>query len=69
MLVLTRKEDEQIIIDNNIVLTIVRIAGGHVRLGIDAPESVRVARSELTARPNDAVGCDTETSPDIKHEL
>lgn len=51
MLVLARKENERIIIDGNIVLTVVRVSGGAVRLGIDAPREVAIKREELLAEP------------------
>jgi carbon storage regulator len=47
MLVLSRKESERLIIGENIILTIVRLAGGTVRLGIEAPPEVRIRREEL----------------------
>lgn len=47
MLVLTRKPKEQIRIGDNVTITIVRVAGDHVRVGIDAPKEVRVMRTEL----------------------
>ena len=50
MLVLTRKAGEQILIGDNIRLTLVRVQGNRVRVGIDAPDSVRVVRGELEPR-------------------
>jgi len=47
MLVLTRKLQETIHIGDNITLTILRIKGNTVRVGIDAPRQVRVVRGEL----------------------
>lgn len=47
MLVLTRKVNEQIRIGNDIVITVVRLAGDKVRLGIEAPKEVPVLRAEL----------------------
>jgi len=47
MLVLTRKLDEQILIGNDIKITLIRVRGNTVRLGIEAPRDVRVVRSEL----------------------
>lgn len=47
MLVLSRKLGEQIKIGDNIVITVVEIDRGKIRLGIDAPRDVIVARSEL----------------------
>lgn len=47
MLVLTRKEQERLIIDERIVITVVRVAGGAVRLGIEAPLVVPIRREEV----------------------
>ena len=47
MLVLTRKADEQILIGDDIKITLVRIKGGSVRIGIEAPREIRVVRGEL----------------------
>lgn len=49
MLVLSRKKNESIVIDGNIVVTIVEIRGDKVRLGIEAPKEVPVHRSEVQA--------------------
>ena len=50
MLVLTRKVGEQIIIGDDIRLTIVAINGDRVRLGIDAPKETVVDRQEIHQR-------------------
>ncbi len=47
MLVLSRKESERIILGDSIVLTIVRISGDRVRLGIEAPSDMLILRTEL----------------------
>jgi carbon storage regulator CsrA len=47
MLVLTRKYQEQIRIGDNITVTILKVKGNSVRIGIDAPREVRVIRGEL----------------------
>ena len=47
MLILSRKLDESILIGDSITLKIISIDKGNVKLGIDAPASVRVLRSEL----------------------
>lgn len=50
MLVLSRKEGQQLLIGDNIVLTINRISGNRVAIGIDAPREVRIVRGELDRR-------------------
>lgn len=47
MLVLTRKLNEEIVIGDNIRITIVEVAPGRVKIGVDAPKSVRVDRGEI----------------------
>lgn len=47
MLVLSRKKNESIIINDNIVVTVVEIRGDKVRLGIEAPKDVSVHRREV----------------------
>ncbi len=47
MLVLSRKESERIMLGESIVLTIVRISGDRVRLGIEAPSDMLILRDEL----------------------
>ena len=46
MLVLTRKLQQQIRISDNITITVLRVKGNTVRLGIDAPRQVRVVRGQ-----------------------
>jgi carbon storage regulator len=50
MLVLSRKESQRIRLGDSIVITIVKISGDKVRVGIDAPSNVLVLRDELEAR-------------------
>ena len=47
MLVLSRKESERIRLGDSIVITVVRVSGDKVRLGIEAPADVLVLREEL----------------------
>ncbi len=44
---ITRKIDQQIRIGDDIVVTVLRIRGSQVRLGIDAPDEVIVNRAEI----------------------
>jgi len=50
MLVLTRRTGQELIIDGQIRLKVLAVKGKYVRLGVEAPSSVRIARSELFAR-------------------
>jgi carbon storage regulator len=47
MLVLSRKKGENIVINNDITITVVEIRGDKVRLGIVAPKDVAVHRQEV----------------------
>lgn len=47
MLVLSRKVGERILIGDQVTITVVRITGGGVRLGIEAPPEMAVVREEL----------------------
>ncbi len=47
MLVLSRKQTEQIVIDQDIVVTVVDIRDGRVSLGVDAHRDVPVHRKEI----------------------
>ena len=49
MLVLSRKKNESIVINDSIVITVVEIRGDKVRLGIEAPREVPIHRSEVHA--------------------
>ncbi len=50
MLVLTRREGEQIVIAGNIRITVVQLKGGTVRLGIEAPREIPVVRVQPEKR-------------------
>ena len=47
MLVLSRKKSEQILIGDNVVVTVVDIRGDKVRLGVECPKEVPVHRREV----------------------
>ena len=47
MLVLSRKKNESIVINDNIVVTVIEIRGDKVRLGFDAPKDVPIHRREV----------------------
>lgn len=62
MLVLSRKESQRIRLGDSIVITIVKISGDKVRIGIDAPGDVLVLRDELEPREQPSA-CPHETVP------
>ena len=47
MLVLSRKKNESIIINDNITIVVIEIRGDKVRLGVEAPKEVPVHRREV----------------------
>lgn len=47
MLVLSRKKNEQIIVGDQIVITVVEVRGDRVRLGIEAPQEIPIHRNEV----------------------
>lgn len=56
MLVLSRKQNQRLVIDGNIVITIVQISGSSVRIGIEAPADVGIRREELLGVIRENVG-------------
>lgn len=66
MLVLTRKQGEQIRIGDDVVITVVRTKGKGVRLGIQAPAHVPVLRGEIARAMSDAV---TQQATDVADDL
>ena len=47
MLVLSRKNNESIVISDDIIVTVIGIEKGVVKLGIEAPSTISITRSEL----------------------
>lgn len=54
MLVLTRKVGEQVLIGDDIVVTVLEVRGEGIKIGIDAPRGVRIQRQEVVAAVSDA---------------
>lgn len=61
MLVLSRRPGEEIIIDDNIKITVVSIKGDRIRIGITAPSNVSVDRAEIHERKTSYI--------DLHHEV
>jgi len=62
MLVLTRKEKEKIYIGGNIVITVVQMMGNKVRIGVEAPSSVSIDRSEISDKKKNVAQIYVETN-------
>ena len=59
MLVLSRKRNESVVIDDQIVVTVLEVRGDKVRLGIQAPRDVPIHRSEILAAIQQAEAVNT----------
>ncbi len=53
MLVLSRKVGERILIGDDIAVTVVRVAQGMVRIGVEAPQETPIVREEIKDRRKD----------------
>lgn len=53
MLVLTRRENESLVIGDDIKLTVLAVKGGQVRVGIQAPQHVAIHREEILINADD----------------
>ena len=50
MLILTRREGESVLIGDEVTITVLRVKGNQVRLGVNAPKEVSVQREEISER-------------------
>lgn len=64
MLALTRKAGERIVIDDNIVVTVVSIKGDSIRVTIEAPKEIKIYRGEIF----DAIAAENQQAV-IPHDL
>ncbi|MCF6768030.1 carbon storage regulator CsrA [Thiotrichales bacterium 19S11-10] len=60
MLILTRREGETVMIGDEVTVTVLRITGNQVRLGINAPKEVQVHREEIYIRIQNEQDADSE---------
>lgn len=54
MLILSRKKSEVICINDNVRITVIKIWGDRVRLGIEAPKEVKIHREEVYKKIEEA---------------
>jgi carbon storage regulator len=57
VLILTRKRNEQILIGDQIQVTVIAVRGSYVRLGIEAPRHIAVNREEVLQQMREAANC------------
>ena len=69
MLVLTRKSGEQILIGDDIVITVLDSRGDGVRIGIDAPRGVKIQRNEVVRAVEEANVAATADIPDAEERI
>lgn len=62
MLVLKRKQNQTILVGNDIEITIVNVRDGVVKLGFIAPANVKILRKELTANHQDPERIESEAA-------
>jgi carbon storage regulator len=63
MLVLSRKKGEQIVIGDDIVVTVQRLSGNRVSIGIEAPDRCRIVRGELREAADEFRDAEPATVP------
>ncbi|MFP3089193.1 carbon storage regulator CsrA [Treponema sp. TIM-1] len=71
MLILSRKINEKVMIGDDISISIIEIRGDQVRLGVDAPKSVKVYRQEVfdaIKAENKAAAASTPVFPEFNFE-
>ena len=59
MLVLSRKEQQEIMIGENVIVKIVKVAAGKIKIGVTAPDDVRVRRLDMLQAGNKENGEDS----------
>lgn len=62
MLVLTRKQGEELVINDDIIVTVVSCGNGRVRLGVKAPQHISVDRAEIHERKMEFVDIEPTAS-------
>jgi len=67
MLIISRKKNDGIVINEDIILTVVDVQGDKVKIGIDAPSSVKIMRKELLdTKALNQEAASVQSKPDAK---
>ena len=69
MLVLSRRAGESVVLGEDITVTVLEVRGDVVRIGIDAPRSLKVHRAELLAQLEESNRQAASPSQDVVAEL
>jgi carbon storage regulator len=69
MLVLSRRSGESVVLGDDITVTVLEVRGDVVRIGIDAPRSVKVHRAELLAQLEESNRQAASPSDDLVAQL
>lgn len=69
MLVLTRKQGEQILVGDDIVITVLESRRDGVRIGIDAPRGLKIQRHEVVEAVTEANVAATQTDEDAEERI
>ncbi|MCI8939918.1 MAG: carbon storage regulator [Dorea sp.] len=69
MLILQRKKNESLTINNNITLSVLEIGADWVKLAIDAPKEIPVLRSELKEAADENIKASVEVPQSILNEI
>ena len=63
MLILTRRDGESVLIGDEVTITVLRVKGNQVRLGVNAPKNVSVQRAEISERVRAEVAGTASAAP------
>jgi carbon storage regulator CsrA len=57
------QDGKKVVIGNGIIVTVVAVIGNQVRVGIDAPDQLRILRGELACGQKEPAACDESADP------
>ena len=69
MLIITRRPGEKIMLGDDVVVEVIEVSGSSVRIGIDAPRSLRVFREEIWRAVRDENAAAADTNVQLPDEL